>query len=390
MANFPTWTSTSTGSDVAATFSSRIQGKTVLIVGVSPNSLGEATAAAYAAHSPALLILASRSLSNAKAVAESISTHCKVECVPVDLSDYASVRDAASQIRSLTSHIDILINNAAVVKDEHTLSPTAQHELQLATTFLGPFLLTNLIMPLLLNSAQTNASESGIPTRIVNVTSAGHVLSPVRFSDPHFHRPLSDLPESEQPAAHLPASLLPGEGKTYAPFLAYGQSKTANILFSIALNKRLLEKGTRIASLAVHPGSVQTNLSRSLGPESRAMVEGTTKATGWMDMGQGSVGMLVAGLDPRLVEEVEAGKPKLSDGGKGVYLNGWRVHTEGLAKHAADEDAAERLWALAGRETGVKCDGLGSVVDIIDSQGQNEEVVGKESGLVSTVKEIKI
>ena len=365
MASLPTWTATTTGADVAATFSSSILNKTILIVGVSPNSIGEATAAAFAAHSPKLLILASRTLSNLETVAATLPESCPVKLVTVDLSDYSSVRHAAQQIKALTEVIDIQINLAAVVTQEHTLSATAKHEMQLATTFLGPWLLTNLLLPLHLKAAAFSTTNgNSVPTRIVNVTSGGHVLSPVRFSDPHFHLPLPALPVSERPAPHFPPAILPKdpERDPYSVWLAYGQAKTANVLFSVELNKRLLAKGHGVASLAVHPGSIETNLSRDLNEESRKIVEGTTAKTGWMDLGRGCAGCVFAGVDSRVVDgdgKTLAGKGK----GKGVYINVYRVDDEAVAEHAVDEESARRLWELAEREVGVVCDGLGSVVE---------------------------
>lgn len=93
--------------------------------------------------------------------------------------------------------------------------------------------------------------------------------------------------------------------------------------------------------------------------------------------------MLVAGLDPRLVED-----GRLSEGGEGVYLNGWRVDVKGVAKHAVDKEAASRLWALAEGELGVKCDGLGEVVDEAVHEKNTEVMKGEK--VVSEVKEVKI
>lgn len=86
----------------------------------------------------------------------------------------------------------------------------------------------------------------------MNLTSAGHRLSPVRFSDYNFKKAIEDLPEEERPPPGLPEKLMPGKGETYNTFLAYGQSKTANILFSGSLNEELGERGVR--TYAVHPG----------------------------------------------------------------------------------------------------------------------------------------
>jgi NAD(P)-dependent dehydrogenase (short-subunit alcohol dehydrogenase family) len=332
-------------SEVARTFSSHIHGKVILIVGVGPNSLGESKAAALASQSPSLLILASRTLSKIKEVANKLS--CPTATVEVDLSSYSSVRTAAKEIASLTPRIDILINNAAIVHPSLILTSEAKHELQFATTFLGPFLLTNLLLPQLLTSAlsPTNTTTAPFSTRIINVTSAGHRISPIRFSDPHFSLPLSSLPESERPSPTTPQFFLPKTPQdTYAPFLAYGQSKTANILFSVALNRRLASvtpDSGGIASFSVHPGSIWTELSRNLDNELQEVIKGT--GAHWKDLDAGSATALVAALDPALVQP--------GGGVKGVYLSDCQVDGS-TAEHATDGEIAERLWKLAEQEVG--------------------------------------
>src|ERR1700710_1288187 len=105
-------------------------------------------------------------------------------------------------------------------------------EAQIGTNHLGPFVFTNLILPRIL------ASKTGSP-RIVSVSSAGHFLSPVKFDDPSFQG-----------------------GKAYAKWEAYGQSKTANILFAKELVKRYGSKS--LIAFSLHPGTIQTNLSRDI------------------------------------------------------------------------------------------------------------------------------
>ncbi|ETN47199.1 uncharacterized protein HMPREF1541_01390 [Cyphellophora europaea CBS 101466] len=372
MATHPAWNQHTTATQVAGTFSSRIKDRTILIIGVSPNSLGASMAAALAAHSPALLILASRTASNLAAVAAELPPTCRVATIPVDLSKYASVREAAAQITALTTTngIDIIINNAAIVHPSHILTTPHRHELQFATTFLGPFLLTNLLLPQLLTAAAT-APNAG-STRIINITSDGHRLSPIRFSDPHFTRPLADLPADERPAASVPAVFLPKKPKTeedghtqqqqhqqeqdssdppttpeaeptYAPFLAYGQSKTANVLFSVAINAMLNRHG--IAAFAVHPGSIWTELSRNLDEEMQRVIR--TTGGYWKTLDEGGATGLVAALDPGAV-----GGEGGTVGVEGVYWSDCQVEAGKAAGHAVDEGVAERLWALGEREVG--------------------------------------
>jgi NAD(P)-dependent dehydrogenase (short-subunit alcohol dehydrogenase family) len=144
--------------------------------------------------------------------------------------------------------LDIIINNAALnVPDYETT--TEGIEMHFGTNHIGLFLLTNLLLPNVLLAA----SQSAIPgnTRIINLTSAGHRLSPIRFSDFNFLKKYGELPEEEKPPTGLPKALMDPE-VTYSPFVAYGQSKTGNILFSVSLTERLKDRG--VLSFSVHPG----------------------------------------------------------------------------------------------------------------------------------------
>lgn len=227
----------------------------VVITGVAPNSLGQAIALAIASQHPAKLILASRTREKLEQVAQEIydaSPETKatntVEVVPLDLSSQRSVEKAAAQIAATVDRVDVLINNAGVM----VLTPqrTAEGiELQFGTNYLGHFLFTMLLLRQLKNAAAA-AAKSGVgSTRIVNVTSAGHRLSPIRFHD--YNLEGKGVPPEEQPPPGITA-VYGQAGGEYNGWLAYGQSKTANILFSVYLSQQLREKG--IVSYATHPG----------------------------------------------------------------------------------------------------------------------------------------
>jgi NAD(P)-dependent dehydrogenase (short-subunit alcohol dehydrogenase family) len=223
----------------------------VLLVGVSPESLSQPMCLAIAAHKPALLILASRSQTKINKVIDEIKSNgsnIPLSPVVVDLSSFSSIRSAAAEIKTLTSKLDIIINNAAVNPLTHQLTESGI-ELHFGTNHIGPFLLTNLLLP----QVELAAKSSAVPgsTRIVNLTSQGHRISPIRFSDINFSKLARDLPIEERPPPGLPPAFFDPE-KAFSPFVAYGQSKTANILFSVHLTKLLKEKGIR--SYAVHPG----------------------------------------------------------------------------------------------------------------------------------------
>lgn len=204
-----------------------------------------------AQHAPAHLILASRTKSKLEQVTNIIqksAPNLRISIVVLDLSSQTSIKTAAEEILRLTDQIDILTNNAGVMDPE--LHHTSEGiELQFGTNHIGHFLLTNLLLPRLATAATHSTPGT---TRIINVSSQGHRLSPVRFHDYNFEG--NPIPDEEAPPAGLPEAFLPRSGRIYSGFLAYGQCKTANILFSLALTERLEEQGIR--SYAVHPGCV--------------------------------------------------------------------------------------------------------------------------------------
>lgn len=220
----------------------------MVITGVGPDSLGEGLAVAIGSQSPSSLILASRTESKVQQVADKVrqlSKPTSVIAVVLDLASQRSIRAAASQIQGLVDRIDILINNAGVMVPDHHLTEDGI-EMQFGTNYVGHFLFTNLLMPHLKIAA--SASTRGT-TRIINVTSAGHRLSPIRFHDYNFEG--KEIPPEERPPDGLPAMFDP-VSNGYNGWLAYGQSKTANILFSLYLTRHLESAG--IVSYSVHPG----------------------------------------------------------------------------------------------------------------------------------------
>ena len=279
---------TSSGSEVANTFKDSIRDKTVLITGVGPNGLGRAVALDLAAHSPSLLILAGRSRDKLEAVQKEIASHYSqthTRLLDIDVASLASVRKAAQEINSSSSStIEILINNAGVMNiPKRTLSADG-FEMHFAVNYLGAFLFTTLIMPKLLSSGNG---------RIVNVASSGHALSPFRFSDYNFAG-VKSLPESEQPIKAACEMFGVPWGLDYLPPIAYGQSKTASILWT----KQLAEKlGNRATVICLNPGVVDTNLWREMPKEA---VQHVFAAMPPKTPEQGAAPILVAVLDPNL------------------------------------------------------------------------------------------
>ena len=237
----------------------------------------------------------------------------------------SSARSAAEEIKKIVDdgEIDVLFNNAGINISWRELTSEG-YELQFATNHLGGFLLTSLLLPLMLKPALKSASmssPSGIGRsprkRVINTTSEAHRISPIRFSDLH-QTPGVQVPPEEQPRRGMPKGVLRSEG-SYEPAVAYGQSKTANVLFSVELNRKFGDRG--LGSWAVSPGSkswvpfmtyrnlemvlirrvdIMTNLVRGADEQMlKGMLSGIPDSE-WKTVDQGAATLLVAGFDPKI------------------------------------------------------------------------------------------
>ncbi|KAJ5218386.1 Short-chain dehydrogenase [Penicillium cinerascens] len=331
----PEYNEKTSATDVASAFASQIHNKIVVITGVGPNSLGEALALAIGGQKPSKLILASRTEAKLLEVAEKVqklSPNVSVEAVVLNLASQKSVHTAASKIQSLVDRVDTLINNAGMmVLDRQTTEEGI--EVQFGTNHIGHFLFTNLLMPQLKNAAKV--SGPGL-TRIINVTSAGHRLSPIRFHDYNFEG--KKVPIEERPPEGLPPMFSPS-AEGYNGWLAYGQSKAANILFTVYLSQHLANSG--IVSYSVHPGSIWTGLSRDLDDAGYETISKTSNV--WKNADQGAATMLVAAYDPALAAVSDPSAIYLSD-----------CQFAKTAPHAVNADSAERLFRLSEELVGIK------------------------------------
>jgi NAD(P)-dependent dehydrogenase (short-subunit alcohol dehydrogenase family) len=263
-----------------------------VITGPSAGGLGAQTAVSLAQAQPEEIILLGRAESKAKSVIDeikSVSPALSVKFVQVDLDSFSSIRSAADAVNKLVKKIDILINNAGIMYVKDFTLTGEVIESHLSSNHVGHFLLTNLLLPKIL--------AAGEGARIVNLTSSAHVVSPMRFDDYHFNN-----------------------GKAYDPWLAYGQSKTANILFTTALAAKLASKG--VLAFAVHPGIITTNLAshidysefpklvklyedngmyhRYLSPRRMLITTGAPTPGFDRDVAQGTSGTIFAALSPSL------------------------------------------------------------------------------------------
>ncbi|KAL6795027.1 NAD(P)-binding protein [Trichoderma sp. SZMC 28012] len=317
-----------TGSELVAEYAPIIKGKTILTTGVSPNSLGARYVETLAAAEPKLLILAGRDLAKVNQTAEAIKkAHPDVQTkvLQLDLSSFASTRKAAAEVNSWDDvpAIDVLMNNAGIMAVEYKICEDG-YESQLTCNHLSHFLFTNLILDKVL------ASEL---KRIVNVSSGGHWFSGIRYADLNYDG-----------------------GKTYEKWNAYGQSKTANILFSIGLAKRFGDRG--VLSYSLNPGAIITNLGAHLdfapGGDLEVLAR-VSKLTGspfgfeeqkeMLTHEQGIATHVFASFDPVLKEHNGAyllEKAQVAD-----------YYVDAISPHAISDIEAKKLWDLSVKAVGL-------------------------------------
>lgn len=295
-----------------------LTGRTVFITGAN-SGLGQETARAMAARG-ATVIMAGRDqakLDDAVAAIRAALPDANLETIICDLGNLASIRACGDEARARFTAIDLLINNAGVMACP--LMHTADgFEMQFGTNHLGHFALTAELLPLV---------AAGVNKRIVNLSSRGHHFAPVDLDDPNFTE------------------------RVYDPWESYGNSKTANILFSVGLEQRYGPAG--IHAYAVHPGGIQTNLGRHMTEEMiaalMARVISSDSGFAWKTIPQGAATSCWAATAPEL------------EGAGGVYCEDCHVAavddesaTSGVRSYALDRHAAERLWVLSEQLTGAQ------------------------------------
>ncbi len=294
-----------------------LAGKTAIVTGAA-SGIGVEAARALA-KAGANLWLPVRSMAKGEAVAADIRADTgndNMRVAEMDLIDPASVRAFAKSFLDTGAPLHILINNAGIMACPLARSE-AGWESQFATNHMGHFLLTCLLAP---------ALRRGAPARVVNLSSTGHKIAGVDFDDPHFER------------------------RAYDKWQAYGQAKTANVLFTVGLDKRLCDAGVR--AFAVHPGGIMTGLQKDLTFDEM-------NAMGWFDEnGKPREGFKT--VQGGAATATWAATSKLLDGHGGQYLEDCNVaktaaegeRISGVNADALDPAAAERLWELSERLCG--------------------------------------
>jgi NAD(P)-dependent dehydrogenase (short-subunit alcohol dehydrogenase family) len=307
---------TSTTDDVLSGVN--LKGKRILVTGVSAG-LGVETARSLAAHG-AQVVGTARDLTKAKAATEQVRKDAaenggSFELVSLDLANLNSVRACADGLLAKGEPFDVVIANAGVMATPFGRTADG-FETQFGTNHLGHFVLVNRIAPLIRAGG-----------RLINLSSSGHRYSNVDLVDPNFERTL------------------------YDPFVAYGRSKTANILFAVEFDRRHRSRGTRAA--AVHPGGIQTELGRYVDPSrlekiieqmnQQLAAEGKAPFQ-WKTIPQGAATSVWAGVvasadevGGRYCENSHVGKTVPDE----VTIT---AVSEGVRGYALDANNAEALW----------------------------------------------
>ena len=286
-----------------------LSGKRILVTGVSAG-LGVETARTLAAHGAEVTGTA-RDLDKARRALAAAGAE-GIELVEMDLASLASVRAAADALNAKGEKFDLVIANAGVMATPQ--GETADgFETQFGTNHLGHFVFVNRIAGLI--------KDGG---RLVNLSSAGHRYSDVDLDDPNFER------------------------TPYIPFIAYGRSKTANILFAVEFDRR--HKGRGVRATAVHPGGIQTELARHMGQDELLtlvkQLNETERAAGRPDFEFKSIPAGAA-------TSVWAGVVASGDEVGGRYCEDCHVASltegneirEGVRAYALDPERARALWA---------------------------------------------
>ncbi|XP_005413422.1 PREDICTED: retinol dehydrogenase 13 isoform X1 [Chinchilla lanigera] len=284
-----------------------IPGKTVIVTGAN-TGIGKQTALELARRG-GRVILACRDMEKCEAAAKDIrgeTLNPHVCARHLDLASLRSVREFAARILEEEERVDILINNAAVMRCPHWVTEDG-FEMQLGVNHLGHFLLTNLLLDKLKASA---------PSRVINLSSLAHVAGHIDFDDLNWQK------------------------RKYNTKAAYCQSKLAVVLFTKELSRRL--QGTGVTANALHPGVASTELGRHTGMHSSTFSSFTLGPVFWLLVkspqlaAQPSTYLAVA-------EELE--------GVSGKYFDGLKETAP--APEAEDEEVAQRLWAESARLVGL-------------------------------------
>ena len=289
-------------------------GRIAIVTGAN-SGLGLVTARELA-RKGALVVLACRNMEKGRAALADVAaaaTGPPPELEELDLADLSSVRSFAERFSGAHDGLDLLINNAGVMASprRHTADG---FELHLGTNHLGHFALTNLLLPLM---------EGREDARVVTLSSNAHkTVRGIAFDN------------------------LNGD-RHYFRWNAYGQSKLANLLFALELDRRLRASGSTVKSLAAHPGYTATNLQSAAAPLADRLVMKVTNAAVGQSAEMGALPVLYAATEPGLEGGTYAGPDGIGE---------HRGHPEVVQPNrvARNEETARRLWEVSADVTAVR------------------------------------
>jgi NAD(P)-dependent dehydrogenase (short-subunit alcohol dehydrogenase family) len=290
-------------------------GRTALVTGVSVGGLGHFTALELA-RAGARVVLAGRNpdkLAETDATIRAEVPGAVLERLVVDLADLSSVRSAAAEAAAYDS-IDLLVNNAGIMATPYRRTVDGL-ESQLATNHFGPFLLTGLLLPQLASGG-----------RVVTVASQMHRVA---------HRPPLGDPHAKP--------------RPYLRWIAYSQTKLANLLFTFELDRRLRETGSTVTAQAAHPGYAGTHLvvngrfGRPTGPLA-SLLDRANRVVSQSPVVGAWPTLMAATAD--LPGSTYCGPSGLGEAGGPPQLVGWSAQ-------AGDRDSQRRLWELSETTTGI-------------------------------------
>jgi NAD(P)-dependent dehydrogenase (short-subunit alcohol dehydrogenase family) len=293
----------STAAEVAAECD--LNGRKVVVTG-GYSGIGTETVRTLAARGARIIVGARRPDQAREVLAE---VEGDIEVVALDLLSPDSIDAFADELRQRFDHLDLLINNAAVMacplkRDERG------YEFQFATNHLGHFQLTARVWPLLCAAPAA---------RVVVLSSIGHRLNGLDVDDPNF------------------------DNRDYEKWLAYGQAKSANALFALQLDRIGEPQGVR--AFSVHPGGIRTPLQRHLSMEEQT-------AMGWYDE-HGNLNPAFKSIEEGAATSVWCATSPLLEGMGGVYCEDCNIalpselarsRTSGVEAHVCDPALAELLW----------------------------------------------
>ena len=289
-------------------------GRTAVVTGAN-SGLGLVVARELA-RKGALVVLACRNMEKGRSALTEVAaaaTGPAPELEKLDLADLSSVRSFVESFTKTHDGLDLLINNAGVMASprRHTADG---FELHFGTNHLGHFELTNLLLPLM---------EKHDDARVVTLSSNAHkTVRGIAFDN------------------------LNGD-RRYFRWNAYGQSKLANLLFALELDRRLRAQGSTVKSLAAHPGYAATNLQSAAAPLVDRLVMKVANATVAQDDEMGALPVLYAATEPGLEGGTYVGPDGIGEHrGRPKVVQPNRV--------ARNEETARRLWDVSADLTGVR------------------------------------